>query len=163
MKLSKLLACLAALAVVSGAQDRRSMCLFFDLSSRSAPEQVRARDYAIKFVEERTKADTVAIMARTTELRMVQDFTADHDALIAALRKIVPSIESAAPSRDADTRLRALQDAAAMLAPVAGKKSLVYFSTAMLRNGADPAQTKATVDAAVRANVALYPIDLRTP
>jgi hypothetical protein len=47
-----------------------------------------------------------------------------------------------------------------MLKPVPEKKLLIYFSNGVSKTGAgNQAQLKATVDAAVRANVAIYPVD----
>jgi len=163
MKLPKLLLCLSVFALMAGAQDRRSLCLFFDLNSMSAPDQLRAQQAAIKFVEEQMKpSDVVAVMTFTSELRVVQDFSGDHDILIAALRKIVPSAADAAI--DVNSRLQAVQNAAAILEAVPGKKSIIYFSTGTSLAGAsNQAQLKAAVNAAVRANASLYPVDATTP
>jgi len=165
MKPPKLLFCLAVFALMAGAQDRRSLCLLFDLNSMSAPEQLRAQEAAIKFVEEQAKpSDLVSIMTFTSELQVVQDFSGDHDTLIAALRKIVPSAASAANAAgDVNSRLQAVQNAAAILEAVPGKKSVIYFSNGISLAGADnQAQLKATVNAAVRANMAIYPVDAAT-
>ena len=151
---------MAAVALLAGAQDRHSLCLFFDLNSMSAAEQVRARDYAIQFLQKREQGDAIAILTRTTQLHMVQDFTADHDVLIAALRKNIP-IDSGAATGDPDARVRTLQDAATMLATVAGKKSLIYFSTGVPMDSADARQVRAAIAAAKLANVAFYPVDSR--
>ena len=44
----------------------------------------------------------------------------------------------------------------------AGEKSLVYFASGLRLNGVDnQAQLRATINAAIRANVAIYPIDAR--
>ena len=156
MKLLKLLFCLAAFAVAAGAQDHRSLVLFFDLNSMSAPDQLRAQENAIKFVQENmAPSDLVTIMTFTTEVKVVQDFSGDRDMLIAALRGIIPS--PTAPVGDADSRLKAIQNAERMLEPIPGKKALVYFSNSVPRSGSD--QLKATINAAVRANIAIYMVD----
>jgi VWFA-related protein len=159
MKLPKLLFCLAVVALVAGAQDHRSLCLLFDLNSMSAPDQLRVQEAAIKFVEEQMKpSDLVSVITFTSELKVVQDFSGDHDILLAALRKIVPSATNAAV--DINSRLQAVQNAAAILEAVPGKKSLIYFANGISPTGADnQAQLKATVDATVRANGAIYPVD----
>jgi VWFA-related protein len=142
---------------VAGAQDHRSLVLFFDLNSMNAPDQLRAQENAIKFVEDRVApSDLVSIMTFTAGLKVVQGFSNDNDALIAALHRIIPSADAVG----GDGPLKALQSAATILAPTAGKKELIYFSNGIWRRGAeDQAHLKATVDAAVRANVAIYPMD----
>jgi len=133
---------------------------FADISL--APDQLRAQETAIKFVEGRmTPSDLVAVMTVTSEMKVVQDFTGDRAVLVAELRKIVPSPDSAAAAAgDVDRRLLTIQQAAAMLEPVPEKKLLIYFSNGVTKTGAgSQAQSKAAVDAAVRANVAIYPVD----
>src|SRR6202023_3590563 len=61
-----------------------------------------------------------------------------------------------------DRQLSALQTAASMLGHLNEKKSLIYFASGLRLNGVNnQAQMKATTNAAIRANVALYPIDAR--
>ncbi len=48
------------------------------------------------------------------------------------------------------------------LAPIQQKKAILYFSAGMQRNGTDnQVELRAAVNAAVRANVAIYPVDAR--
>ena len=57
-----------------------------------------------------------------------------------------------------DVRLRALKTLAEALAPIQQKKAILYFSSGMQRNGTDnQVELRAAVNAAVRANVAIYP------
>jgi VWFA-related protein len=160
MKLLKLSFCLAVFALVAGAQDHRSLAMFFDLNSMSAQDVLRVQESAIKFVEEQMKpSDLITIMTFTTDLKVVQDFSGDRDILIAALRGIVPAPD-AAPAGDRNPQLRALQSAATTLTPIPGKKALIYFSTGAPRTGVDDQdQLKATINAAVQANVAIYSVD----
>src|SRR5204863_695423 len=61
-----------------------------------------------------------------------------------------------------DRQLAALQTAVNMLKPLQEKKSLVYFASGLNLRGTDnQAQLRATVNAAVRANVSFYPVDAR--
>ena len=61
-----------------------------------------------------------------------------------------------------DRQLSALQTAAHMLGQLNEKKSLIYFAGGMRLNGVDnQAQMHATVDAAIKAGVAFWPIDAR--
>ena len=161
--------------------------MFFDLSSMQPAEQIRARDAAIKFIDtQMTASDTVSIMTLTNELRVVQDFTNDRETLVTVIQslRVGDSSELAALAAtgadstddsgeftaddtefnifNTDRKLSALEDAARKLAPFPEKKALVYFSSGVGKTGVDnQSQIRATVNAAVRANVAFYPIDAR--
>ncbi len=177
----------AKTSLLSKYQDRRLIVLLFDFSSMQPAEQMRAEDAAIKFLtNQMTSSDSVAIMTFGTELQTVLDFTSDRDLLIKAIRKfhIGESSENAtvadegADSEDqsgqfvadetefnifnADLKLAALEEAARRLAQYPEKKALVYISSGIQKNGVDnQSQLEATVNTAVRANVAFYPIDAR--
>jgi len=168
-------------------KDRRLIAMFFDLSSMQPAEQIRARDAAVKFINtQMTASDTVSIMTLTNELRVVQEFTNDRETLLTAIQALRVGDSSelaalAATGADAtddsgeftaddtefnifntDRKLSALEDAARKLAPFPEKKALVYFSSGIGKTGVDnQSQIRATVNAAVRANVAFYPIDAR--
>ena len=59
-------------------------------------------------------------------------------------------------------RLRALRTLSEALSPVQQKKAIIYFSSGMQRSGTDnQVELRAAVNAAVRANVAIYPVDSR--
>jgi VWFA-related protein len=61
-----------------------------------------------------------------------------------------------------DVRLRALKTLAEALQPIQQKKALIYFSSGMERSGTDnQVELRAAVNAAVRANVSIYPVDAR--
>ena len=61
-----------------------------------------------------------------------------------------------------DMRLRALKTLAEALQPIQQKKAIIYFSSGMQRSGTDNQVTlRAAVNAAVKANVAIYPVDAR--
>src|SRR5262249_25986943 len=61
-----------------------------------------------------------------------------------------------------DRKLSALESAARLLAPLPEKKALVYFSSGVGKTGSENhSQLEATVNAAIRANVAFYPVDAR--
>ena len=61
-----------------------------------------------------------------------------------------------------DRQLAALQTAVTDLGPLPEVKTLVYFGSGLRLNGADnQAQLRATVNAAVRSNVTINPIDTR--
>jgi VWFA-related protein len=173
--------------LLSKYQDRRLMVMLFDFSSMQPAEQIRARNAAIKFLtNQMTTSDSVAIMIFTSELKTVQDFTSDRDLLIATINKfrIGESSENStvadegADAQDvsgqfvadetefnifnSDLKLAALEDAARKLGQYPEKKALVYLSSGIQKNGVDnQSQLRATVNTAIRSNVAFYPIDVR--
>jgi len=168
-------------------RDRRLIVMLFDLSSMQPAEQIRSADAATKFINTQlTRSDLVSIMTYGITLKTVQDFTDDRDELFAAIRGLHigesseqqgladtgPDSEdqSAAFVADetefnifnTDLKLAALEDAARRLAPYPEKKALVYISAGVDKTGVDnQSQLRATVNEAVRANVAFYPIDAR--
>jgi len=170
MKLTRLFLSLATVSLALHAQapaqapPSRLLCLFFDLNSLDAAAQSTARDNAIKFVQEQTApSDRIAIMTYASRLNVLQDFTADHDMILATLRTMMP-ISAAAGNSDTSAQLQAIQAAASALAPLPEKKAMIYFSSGEPKNGIDNQEDlRATVNAAVRANVAIYSVDSRGP
>ena len=177
----------ARTSMLSKYQDRRLMILLFDFGSMQAAEQIRAKDAAIKFLStQMTASDTVSIMTYGNELKTAVDFTPDRDLLIATINKfrIGESSENADAAStgsddqdqsgnftadetefnifNADLKLAALEDAARKLGQYPEKKALVYFSSGIQKSGVDnQSQLRATVNTAIKANVAFYPIDAR--
>jgi len=168
-------------------RDHRLIVMLFDISSMQPQEQIRSVDAAIKFLgTQMTTSDLVSIMTFGTELKTVLDFTADRDQLISTLHafhvgessELASMADTGADSQDisgsfvadetefnifnSDRKLAALEDAARRLAHYPEKKALVYISSGIQKTGVDnQSQLQATVNAAIRANVAFYPIDAR--
>jgi VWFA-related protein len=168
--------------------DKRLMVFYLDFSSMGISEQLRAQeaalDYAAKHI---TKDDLVAILLYTSQIQVLTDFTADRD-VIDSILKALPIGEMSELAGLADTddtngedtgaafvadetefnifntdqKLAAIEQAARMLAPLPEKKALIYFSAGVNKTGIDnQAQLEATINAAVKANLAVYPIDAR--
>ncbi|HLX45341.1 MAG TPA: VWA domain-containing protein [Bryobacteraceae bacterium] len=168
-------------------QDRRLLCMFFDMTSMQPPDQLRAQEAAIKFLQSQmTSSDLVEIMTYTTSIKIVQEWTDDRETLITQLRKLTIGegsdlADMAATAGDegddsgsfaadetefnifnTDRKLAALEDAARKLSILPEKKAMIYFSSGIGKTGVEnQSQIKATVNAAVRANVAFYPVDAR--
>jgi len=158
-------------------QDRRLMVIYFDFSSMAPPEQLRAEGAAVKFLEERMSAsDLVAVFTYSTQLRLVQDFTADRAKLIQLIKGMQTrdgSDQAVEPAGDTgedaefslfntDRKLSALEQTARELGRFPEKKALVYISSGVAGMGIEnQSQLRTTVNAAVRANVSFYPIDAR--
>ncbi len=167
-------------------KDRRLLVLFFDLAGMPVADQLRTQQAATKFVKTQlTSSDLVAVLTYATDLRVLQDFSGDRDALLQTIKSISigetgmangstgdesEEDTGAAYSADesefnifnTDRKLAALETAVKMLASLPEKKALVYFASGMSRTGMDnQAQLRATVNAAVRGNVSFYPVDAR--
>src|SRR6516162_8068727 len=60
--------------------DKRLLVFFFDLGSMGIPEQLRAQESALQFLDKQiTTADMVAIMMYTANLQVLTDFTDNRD------------------------------------------------------------------------------------
>ena len=67
-------------------KDRRLLAFFFDFSAMQPAEQIRAKDAALKFIDEQlTAADLVTVLTFSNRLRVVEDFTDDRERLRAAI------------------------------------------------------------------------------
>jgi len=164
-------------------QDRRLLVLYFDGSSMSPPDQIRAYTNALKYIDtQMTSADLVAVMAyQSGAVSVKTDFTDDRSKLREVIEILIYGDDqnndgipdhpegTAFGQNDAefnifntDRQLAALQTAVSMLRPLPEQKTLLYFASGLRLNGTDnQAQLRATINAAIRANVTLNPIDAR--
>jgi VWFA-related protein len=165
-------------------RDRRLLVLYFDLTAMPPADQMRAYTAAQTFIDTQMQpSDLLAIMTfGGGAVRVKQDFTADRGALREVMQTLIfgddkdgdgipdnTDIGTAFGQDDAefsilntDRQLSALQTAATMLRALPEQKALVYFASGLRLNGVDnQAQLRATTNAAIRANVALHPIDAR--
>lgn len=170
---------------------RRLITLVFDTSSMQPEDVQRAVESALKYVSEKmTAADMVAVTTVGTTLSVLTDFTADREKVGTALGTLaytnglatelpaaatLATDETAATATDEtvaetaeldmfnnDVRLRALRTLAEALSGIEQKKSIIYFSAGMQRSGQDnQVELRSAINAAVRANVSFYPIDVR--
>ena len=145
---------------------------------------MRAYAAAQTFIDAQMQpSDLLAIMTfGGGAVRVKQDFTADRGALRDVIQTLIfgddkdgdgipdnTDIGTAFGQDDAefsifntDRQLSALQTAATMLRALPEQKALIYFASGLRLNGVDnQAQLRATTNAAIRANVALHPIDAR--
>jgi VWFA-related protein len=165
-------------------RDRRLLVLYFDLTAMPPGDQMRAYAAAQTFIDTQMQpTDLLAIMTfGGGAVRVKQDFTGDRGALREVIQTLIfgddkdgdgipdnTDIGTAFGQDDAefsilntDRQLSALQTAATMLRGLPEQKALVYFASGLRLNGVDnQAQLRATTNAAIRANVALHPIDAR--
>jgi VWFA-related protein len=170
------------------ARDRRLMLLFFDFSAMD-PEQIeRCVDAAKKFVQTKMQpADMVGMVSLATNMRVDLDFTADKTKVLASLGAYTSSqgqgfdsgsegsAEGSAETGGAftaddtdyntftaDRKLLALQSIMQGLGKINQKKSIIYFSNGITQSGTDnQSALRAATAAAVKANVSIYPLDVR--
>ena len=168
--------------------DKRLMAMFFDFSNMQIPDQLRAQDAALKFLEEKmTKSDLVAILLYTTNVQVMTDFTADRMILTDCIKNLPIgdaadlaglADDASADNQDTgaayvadetefnifntDAKLAAVEETVKRLATLPEKKALVYITDGISKSGIDnQAQLEATINAATKANVAIYPLDAR--
>ncbi len=169
--------------------DKRLIALFFDFSNMQIPEQLRAQDAAMKFLNEQiTSSDLVAVLLFTSAVSVQTDFTADRTILTDVIKGL-PIGDSSENAGLADTgactgedtgaafvadetefnifntdlKLAALEQVVRQLAALPEKKALVYITGGISKSTGleNQAQLEASINAAVKSNVAIYPIDAR--
>jgi len=168
-------------------RDHRLLALYFDMTTMPVPDQIRALNAAQKFIRtQMTAADLVSIMQFASGyVQVVQNFTGDRELLLRVIETLIvgEDEDAATDPNDAsssdtgaafgqndaefnifftDRQLSALQTAASMLGRLSEKKSLIYFASGLRLNGTNnQAQLHATINAAIRSGVTLWPVDAR--
>jgi VWFA-related protein len=170
------------------ARDRRLMLLFFDFSAMEPEDIDRAVEAGKKYVQTNMQpADLVALASLAANMKLDLDFTADKAKILSVLSSYngtegqgfengaTGSSEGAAETSgaytaddtdyntfSADRKLLALQSMLQAMGRIPQKKSLVYFSNGISQSGVDnQSALRATTAAAVKANVSIYPVDVR--
>jgi len=170
-------------------RDHRLIVMFFDLSSMQPEDTDRAVEAAQNYVNKQMQpADLVAVVSMGTSLSMDQDFTADKPALLRAVGRYngtegtgfagggqtgatdgtaddassFAADDTEYNSLNTDRELYAIGTIARSLERVDQRKSMLYFSGGLTRNGIEnQASMRAATNAAVRANMAIYSVDSR--
>jgi VWFA-related protein len=173
----------ADIAVQASAQ-KRYLILFFDNSSMQAPDQIQARNAAMKFVEANASPERLmAVVDFGGALSIRQNFTADANLLRAAVSGVkVSSVDSNASAASqpmtiasagfsplgnseadyaARTMLLAVRSLAKNLRGIPGRKMVVLFSAGFPLTAERESELTATIDACNKANVAIYALDVR--
>lgn len=168
-----------------GANRPRYLVLFFDNSSMSAAGpgfaasyQMEARNAAMKFIDSNVAPNRLmSVVNYGGSLEVTQNFTDNADRLKAAVQGIRtsavttstaggggpggPQMSQAAASFGRYDMILALRNLAKGLAGVPGRKSLVLLTAGFPVNGELLQEVTATIDVCNKANVAIYPIDVR--
>ncbi|HUB28071.1 MAG TPA: VWA domain-containing protein [Terracidiphilus sp.] len=168
-------------------RNHRLIVMFFDLTSMQPEDLERCVDAAQTFLRTKMQpADLVALVSLGDTLNVDQDFTADKDALIHEVGVYNGTegqgFEQGANSNsnqaedttgytpdeseyndiNTDRELFALRAVSKSLEKIGEKKSLLYFSGGISRDGIEnEASLRAAINSAVRANLAIYSVDTR--
>jgi VWFA-related protein len=169
-------------------KDHRLIVIFFDLSSMQDEDIDRAVDAAETYVKTQMQpADLVALVSMSTGLTMDQDFTSNKDALLRGLAKYNGADETGFTngttgstsgtaddtsafaaddteynSLNTDRELLAIRTISKSLERVEQRKSMLYFSGGLTRNGIEnEASLRAATNEAAKANMAIYSVDSR--
>jgi VWFA-related protein len=168
-------------------RNHRLIVMFFDLTSMQPEDLERSVDAAQAFLKTKMEsADLVALVSLGDTLNVDQDFTADKNALISevgayngtegqgfaeganANTNQVEDTTAYTPDEseyndlNTDRELFALRSISQSLAKINEKKSLLYFSGGISRDGIEnEASLRSAINAAVRADLAIYSVDTR--
>ena len=168
-------------------RNHRLIVMFFDLTSMQPEDLDRSVQAAQDFLKKRMQAaDLVALISLGDTLKVDQDFTADKNALInevavyngtegqgfaagaTANSNQVEDTTGYTPDEseyndlNTDRELFALRAISKSLEKITEKKSLLYFSGGISRDGIEnQASLRSAINAAVRANLAIYSVDTR--
>lgn len=166
---------------------KRYLVLFFDNSTMGVGEQAQARQAATKFIDANAGPNHVmAIVNFGGTLQIAQNFTADANRLkqvasglktstvspnasateVAALgtpplNTGFPNLGSAEADFGVQTAMLALRTLAKNLATVPGRKTLILLSAGFALTPERISEVTAAIDACNKANVAVYPVDVR--
>ncbi len=162
--------------------------LFFDDSSMSQAEQLRARKAAQDFISQAASPQRLMAVAEFTgALKLTQNFTASVPRLQAAVGGVKNgSVRANGPAPDdsnagapvislgnigntgasesdfaAHSLLLALSDFSRALTPIPGRKTLILFTSGFPMTPDRMSDMSTTIAAANKADVAIYPLDVR--
>lgn len=165
-----------------GVQQPRFVVLFFDNSTMGSPDQMRARQAASQFVEKYASKDRLMAVADFSgAFRVAQNFTPNPELLKKAVAGVkfssvqpnepgqtteiaslgLPSTVQVRSDFAARSVLLAIRNLTKSLRTVSGRKTLILFSGGFPLDAERESELTATIDAANKANVAIYPVDVR--
>jgi len=170
-------------------KDHRLIVMFFDLSSMQPEDVTRAVDAAKDYINHSmAPADLAATVSLVSSLSMDQDFTNDKAALLKAVSMYDGSEgsgfdlgneggttddtsddsssfvadDSEFNSLNTDRQLYAIRTICKSIEKVEQKKSMLYFSGGLTRQGIEnQASMRAATNECVKADTAMYAVDTR--
>jgi VWFA-related protein len=168
-------------------RNHRLIVMFFDLTSMQPEDIERSQDAARNYINKQMQpADIVAVVSLDTDLSLDQDFTQNKQLLLNAVNSYsgasaqgfapgatsttnqVEDATSFTPDEseyndlNTDRELFAIAAISKSLGGINEKKSMLYFSGGIQRDGIEnQASERSAINAAVRANLAIYSVDAR--
>ncbi len=170
-------------------KNHRLIVMFFDMSTLQDDDTDRAVEAAQKYINMQMQpADLVALVSFSTSLNLDQDFTGDKQTLLHKLGSYNGTDQTAFSTGSAggttngtaddastftaddteynnlntDRELFAIRQVAQSLEKVDQRKSMLYFSGGLARNGIEnQASLRAATNEAAKANMAIYSVDAR--
>lgn len=155
------------------------LVLLFDNATMNIADQMRARQAAAQFIDTNAGPNhLIAVLNYAGGISVAQNFTADAD----RLKKVVSGVKLSpvspnAPVEVASTgipnigkaeaafglwdELLALRSMAKLLAPIQGRKLVVMLTSGFVVTAENMSELTAVIAECNRANVAIYPIDVR--
>ncbi len=161
---------------------QRYMVLFFDDSTMDPGLQIQARKAAGRFVESTASPNRLmAVVDFNGTVQIAQNFTANGDLLKAAVSSVkmssvhpnagaanvelasmgAPSLSGTQSDFGARSVLLSIREVAKILRAVPGRKTLILFSSGFALTPERQSELTATIDALNKANIAVYPVDVR--
>jgi VWFA-related protein len=141
----------------------RYIAILIDAAGLAVSDLQRAADAAARFVQVQMRAnDQIALMVTNERgVSVRQDFTSDRDVLTKAAQDIVkvPDDVAVEVPRSSERWTDVLGASLQMLGRLSGKKLLVSMGAGS--PGLSPGQMSGLIDEAIKANVAVYQIDVR--
>ncbi|MGH9585834.1 MAG: VWA domain-containing protein [Acidobacteriaceae bacterium] len=168
-------------------RNHRLIVMFFDLTSMQPEDIERAQEAARNYINKQMQpADIVAVASLDTDLSLDQDFTQNKELLLNAVNRYsgasaqgfadgatstsnqVEDATAFSPDEsefndlNTDRELFAITSIAKSLAGIQEKKSMLYFSGGIQRDGIEnQASLRSAINSAVRANLSIYSVDSR--
>ncbi len=151
------------------------LVLFFDNSTMNFGDQAQARAAALRFLDKNTAPNRLmAVVNFGGSLQIAQNFTADTT----RLKQVVSGVKFSSVSPNGDSAggaalsraemnfgardvLLSLKTLAQGLSTVPGRKTLIFLSAGFKLNNELRSELTAVVSICNKANVAIYPIDVR--
>ena len=168
-------------------RNRRLIVMFFDLTSMQPEDIERSVDAARDYINKKMQpADIVSVVSLDNTLSLDQDFTQNKQLLLNAVNSYSAGagqgFQSGATSTtnqvedttsftadeseyndlNTDRELFAISSISKSLAYINEKKSMLYFSGGIQRDGIEnQASLRSAINSAVRANLSIYSVDTR--
>jgi VWFA-related protein len=144
-----------------------SNIILLDALNVDPTDQMRAHQHAATYFNTMPPGTQVALFGLGNGLKILQGFTSDPAALIAAMddkqNSLLSPASKIAPCNAPKLTLDALRYIAAFVAGIKGRKNLIWFVTDSLPlyDLCDPNLARETFDMLAAAQVAVDPIDVR--